>query len=109
MTLNDPVYVESAQAMSRKILAKGGATTAERVTFAIRESLVREPRPAEIERLTALYESVLTDYQAKAEMAAKIAQEPLGPLPAGSNLPEHAAWTVVSNVILNLDEVFMKR
>ena len=58
---------------------------------------------------STLYESVLTDYQAKAEMAAKIAQEPLGPLPAGSNFPEHAAWTVVSNVILNLDEVFMKR
>ena len=109
VTLNDPVYVESAQAMSRKILAKGGATTAERVTFAIRESLAREPRPAEIDRITALYQAVLTDYQANAEMAAKIAQEPLGPLPAGSNLPEHAAWTVVSNVILNLDEVFMKR
>lgn len=109
VTLNDPVYVESAQALGRKILARGGATTADRVSFAIRECLVREPRPAEIERLRALYESVLTDYQAKAEMAAKIAQEPLGPLPAGSNFPEHAAWTVVSNVILNLDEVFMKR
>jgi invasion protein IalB len=42
-------------------------------------------------------------------MAAKLAQDPLGPLPEGTNLPEHAAWTVVCNVILNLDEVFMKR
>ena len=62
-----------------------------------------------MERLAALYESTLADYTATPEMAAKMAQEPLGPLPAGSNLPEHAAWTVVSNVILNLDEVFMKR
>lgn len=109
VTLNDPVYVESAQALGRKILAKGGSTLPERITFAIRESLARDPRPAEIGRLGALYESALADYQANPAMAARIAQEPLGVLPAGSNLPEHAAWTVVSNVILNLDEVFMKR
>lgn len=109
VTLNDPVYVEAAQALGRKIVAKGGADLPQRLAFAIRESLAREPRPAEVERLAALYESSLADYTAKPEMAAQLAQEPLGPLPAGSNLPEHAAWTVVSNVILNLDEVFMKR
>jgi len=109
VTLNDPVYVEAAQALARKIVARGGADLPQRITFAIRESLAREPRPAEVERLAALYESSLADYTAKPEMAAQLAQEPLGPLPEGSNLPEHAAWTVVSNVILNLDEVFMKR
>lgn len=109
VTLNDPVYVEAAQALGRKIVAKGGSDLPQRITFAIRESLAREPRPAEVERLAALYESSLADYTAKPEMAAQLAQEPLGPLPEGSNLPEHAAWTIVSNVILNLDEVFMKR
>ena len=109
VTLNDPVYVEAAQALGSKIVAKGGADLPQRLAFAIRESLAREPRPSEVERLAALYESTLADYTATPEMAAKMAQEPLGPLPAGSNLPEHAAWTVVSNVILNLDEVFMKR
>ena len=109
VTLNDPVYVEAAQALGRRIVAKGGTDLPQRLTFAIRESLAREPRPAELERLAALYESSLADYTAKPEMAAQLSQEPLGPLPEGSNLPEHAAWTVVSNVILNLDEVFMKR
>jgi len=109
VTLNDPVYVEAAQALGREAIARGGATLPERITFAIRLSLAREPRPAEIDRLAALYESSLTDYAAAPEMAARLAQEPLGPLPQGSNLAEHAAWTVVSNVILNLDEVFMKR
>jgi hypothetical protein len=38
-----------------------------------------------------------------------MATEPLGPLPAGVAADELAAWTVISNVILNLDELFMKR
>jgi len=109
VTLNDPVYVEAAQALGRKIVANGGTDLSQRLTYAIRESLARDPRPAEVERLAALYESALADYTASPEMAAKLAQDPLGPLPEGTNLPEHAAWTVVCNVILNLDEVFMKR
>lgn len=109
VTLNDPVYVEAAQSLGRRIVAKGGSDPSQRITFAIRESLSREPRPAEVERLVSLFQTSLADYVAAPEMAARLAQEPLGPLPEGSNLAEHAAWTVVSNVILNLDEVFMKR
>jgi hypothetical protein len=33
----------------------------------------------------------------------------LGPLPEGMDVADAAAWTVVANVILNLDEMFMKR
>ena len=38
-----------------------------------------------------------------------MATEPRGELPAGADAAEYAAWTVVANVILNLDEMFMKR
>ena len=38
-----------------------------------------------------------------------MATEPLGPVPAGSDVAELAAWSVVGNVLLNLDEMFMKR
>ena len=41
--------------------------------------------------------------------AKKMATEPLGPAPAGSDLPDLAAWTVVANVLLNLDETLMRR
>ena len=34
---------------------------------------------------------------------------PLGPVPEGSDVVDLAAWTVVGNVLLNLDEMFMKR
>jgi hypothetical protein len=34
---------------------------------------------------------------------------PLGALPAGYDVSELAAWTVVANVVLNLDGVLSKR
>ena len=109
VTLNDPVYVEAAQALARKITAEGGDSIEDKATFAIRTALLREPGDKEIERLSAFYKMALEDYSAIPEEAKKMAEKPLGELPKGANIPEHAAWTVVSNVILNLDEIFMKR
>ncbi|NLT71071.1 MAG: DUF1553 domain-containing protein [Verrucomicrobiaceae bacterium] len=109
VTLNDPVYVEAAQAFGRRILKNGGTTLSDRLTYAIRESLARDPRPAEVERLATLYETSHADYTAHPEEAARIAEEPLGPVPDRKQLSAYAAWTVVANVILNLDEIFMKR
>jgi hypothetical protein len=38
-----------------------------------------------------------------------MATDPVGPAPEGQDVAELAAWTVVSNVLLNLDEMLMKR
>jgi hypothetical protein len=37
-----------------------------------------------------------------------MATEPLGALPEGFDATELAAWTVVANAILNLDEFLMR-
>jgi mono/diheme cytochrome c family protein len=109
VTLNDPVYVEAAQAFARKIAASGGASTTEKVAFAFQVGLARPPQPAEAVRLAKLFDQSLAEFQRDAEAAKKMATEPLGAAPDGVNLAELAAWTVVSNVLLNLDEMFMKR
>ena len=41
--------------------------------------------------------------------AQSLATDPIGPLPDESRIVEVAAWTSVCNVLLNLDEVLMKR
>jgi len=41
--------------------------------------------------------------------ATALATDPLGPLPAGMDATDLAAWTTVANVLLNLDETLMKR
>ena len=109
VTLNDPVYVEAAQALARRIVAQAGQGTDERAAFALRLALSRPPKPQQIEQLTSLYHSELEHYRQDANAAAQMATDPLGPLPAGYDPAELAAWTVVSNVILNLDGVLTKR
>jgi Protein of unknown function (DUF1553)/Protein of unknown function (DUF1549)/Planctomycete cytochrome C len=108
VTLNDPVYIEAAQSLARKIVA-GGASPQERASLAFRTCLARAPHNDEGQRLLALYEQALADFQADSESAKKMATDPLGAAPEGANIAELAAWTVVSNVLLNLDEMLMKR
>jgi len=109
VTLNDPVYVEAAQALGRKMNAEGGETVEGKIAFGLRQALLREPGDAEVALLSTLYHETRADYVARPEDAKTLAENPLGPIPEGSDPIDLAAWTVVSNVILNLDEMFMKR
>jgi hypothetical protein len=90
-------------------VADGGATTRDRLVYGFRTCTSRPPRDDELARLSGLYEQALAKLQPQPEQARKLATEPLGPAPAGTNVAELAAWTMVGNVLLNLDEMLMKR
>jgi hypothetical protein len=113
VTLNDPVYVEAAQGLARRMIKEGGSTAADRAARGFRLVLTRHPTPPEIDRLVALHDEAAAAYRADATAAKQMATDPLGAPPAdlGLDTPEKladlAAWTVVANVILNLDETFM--
>ena len=108
VTLNDPVYMEAAQGLARRMTAGGGdAKTIARRGFQLCTS--RVPEKAELSSLVALHERTRERFAADEQKARDVATKPLGEPPAGTNLPELAAWTVVANVLLNLDEVLMKR
>ncbi|MEX2186141.1 MAG: PSD1 and planctomycete cytochrome C domain-containing protein [Pirellulales bacterium] len=109
VTLNDPVYVEAAQALARRIVREGGATAEDRASFGLRICLLRDGKPAEVARLAQLYERSRSRFANSPDEAKRLATDPLGPLPAGMVDGELAAWTVVANVLLNLDETLMKR
>ncbi len=108
VTLNDPVYVEAAQALARRIVKEGGSTIEERACFGLKLCLCRPPQPEQVKQVMALFESEREHYRKDAKAALAMATEPLGPLPAGMDAAELAAWTVVANVLLNLDAVLMK-
>ncbi len=109
VTLNDPVYVEAAQALARRMLQDGGATDESKLRYGFRLCLTRRPSGAEVTRLVELFQKARKDFSANPKEALKMATDPLGPLPAGMDTIDLAAWTVVSNVLLNLDEMFAKR
>jgi hypothetical protein len=108
VTLNDPVYIEAAQALARR-LASADATPEGRARHGFRLCLARPPSDAELERLMALFESAHDRYKADLDLARRMATEPIGALPEGADMASMAAWTVVGNVLLNLDETQMKR
>ncbi|MBL8798349.1 MAG: DUF1553 domain-containing protein, partial [Planctomycetia bacterium] len=109
VTLNDPCYVEAAQALARKTVKDGGPTVESKVKFAFQQCLTRPPQEQETKRLMTLFEQTREKFSKNPKEATVLATEPLGPLPAGADPAEMAAWTVVGNVLLNLDEMFLKR
>ncbi|MCH8921609.1 MAG: PSD1 domain-containing protein [Planctomycetes bacterium] len=109
VTLNDPVFVEAAQALARRMVAEGGKTVDERTVYGFRLCLARAPSKAEQASLMRLYEKALARYAIDEPNAKLIATNPLGPAPKGVDIKQLAAWTVVGNVLLNLDEVIAKR
>jgi hypothetical protein len=108
VTMNDPVFVECAQALGRRIVREGGNDTESRMRYALQLCLCRPPEEAQVKALTGLYKDELATYRADPEGALKLATQPLGPLPAGADAAEMAAWMVVANVLLNLDAVLTK-
>ena len=109
VTLNDVVYVEAAQALARRTVKEGGATPAERAAYLFKACLVRPAQAEEVQRLVKLFEEAKGTYAKDPTKAMQMATIPLGPVPTGMDLGELAAWTVVGNVVLNLDETLMKR
>jgi hypothetical protein len=109
VTLNDPCYVEAAQALARRMVKDGGDKVEKRVTYGFRLCLTRPPREVEVRKLTELYEKARVQFAKDPKDALQMATQPLGPLPFGMDAVDLAAWTVVGNVLLNLDETVNKR
>ena len=109
MTLNDPVYVEAAQALARRIDQQGGESALEKATYAFRSCLARHPSDLELQRVVELFERLKTDYAETPEEAKLMATSELGEASESADIIDLAAWTVVSNVLLNLDETLVKR
>jgi hypothetical protein len=111
VALNEPIFVECAQSLARKTLAEGGATDADRVTYAFRRVLARPPEADERQELLALLDKErrrLAEGWLKPAEIATGADAPPKDLPAGATPTQLAAYTVVSRVLLNLDETITK-
>jgi len=107
-TLNDPAFVEAAQVMARRVTTLVGADPAKRAIYAFRTCVAREPRAHELERLVALYQDELARFRKDLKAAEEMAFGKDAKAPEGFDVCELAAWTVVANVLLNLDETITK-
>jgi hypothetical protein len=103
-TLNEPLFVEAAQALALKTLTEGGPTDESRLNYAARRVLSRVPTKDESNVLLGLLEKEQQRFSdGKHDPTAF---EPA--VPAGVQPAQAAAWTAVSRVLLNLDEAITK-
>ena len=107
--LNDPVYVECAQALAKRMLTEGGAIAEQRAAFGLRVCLSREPKAGEATQLASLAEKELNRYKEDSDSATKLVKFTGTGEKETADCAELAAWTVVANVLLNLDEFVMKQ
>ena len=102
--MNDVQHVEAARSLAERMLTQGGKTAADRIAFAFRVVLARAPEPMETEVLERQLAAHSLKYNQDPELAKKLIangeSKPNAPLPP----PELAAYTMVANALLNLDE-----
>jgi hypothetical protein len=86
------------------------ATAQHRATYAFRLVLARKPLPAELDHVVELYRENLDRYRHDAASAKAMASTGLATItgPGHPDDAELAAWTVVANVLMNLDETVTK-
>ncbi|HSZ57642.1 MAG TPA: PSD1 and planctomycete cytochrome C domain-containing protein [Tepidisphaeraceae bacterium] len=111
VTLNEPMFVECAQALAKKTIENGGATDPDRIAYAFRTVLARPPTDAESKELLRLFnterERFAEGFLNPSEVATGNPQVPRD-LPPSITPTQWAAYTVVSRVLLNLDEAITK-
>ena len=101
--LNDPVFVECAQTLARRVLKEAPAETNARIRRAFLLCLSREPDAFEMARLTQLHGQLLTLYESDADAAQQMCGQE-SPADGANALADSAAWTALCRALMNLDE-----
>jgi hypothetical protein len=106
--MNDEQYVEAARHLAERMIRKGGTTPAERIEFGFRLATSRQPTADEVRIFQKLYEAQTAAYAKNEQEAVKLIGVGESPRDTSLDARELAAWTMVANVILNLDETVTK-
>jgi hypothetical protein len=106
--MNDPVYAEAARVFGQRILREGGGTLESRVEYAFRICLGRPPTAPERAVLENAFRRHLKTFEVDRIAASKLIHVGASAPPVELDICELAAWTVIGNTLLNLDETINK-
>jgi hypothetical protein len=108
LLLNETQYVEASRALAERTLREGGAQPEDRLTYMFRLATARKPDAKEMAELLAAYKDHLATYSRDVKAAKELIAVGETRPDEKLNPSELAAWTMVANLILNLDEVINK-
>ena len=108
VTLNDPQFIEAARYLAQRVVKEGGSTAVDRVEFVARRLLARPLDADETRLVLASLQDLLAHYTPRPDDAKQL-------IAVGESKPDSAlapnqlaAWTMLVNELLNLDEELNK-
>jgi hypothetical protein len=107
VTLNDPQFVEAARALAQRLI-KSEKEAAARINLAYRLATSREATSKEIKILKSLLADQRKRFAADPESAKKFLAVGESKRDESIDSVEHAAWAVIAQMILNLDETLTR-
>jgi hypothetical protein len=108
LMLNDPQYFEAARHLGYRMLREGGTNDTERDGYGFRLATARPPTGNEADALADTLVAQRAHYAADPDAAKKAIAVGESPVPDDVAPAELAAYTMMANLILNLDEVVTK-
>jgi hypothetical protein len=102
--MNDVQHFEAARALAERVLADGGGTTESRIAYLYRLVLSRKPDAEEIGLVAAALEKQRAIFSADLPAARKVVQTGESKPRGVASVVDTAAWTMIANLVLNLDE-----
>jgi len=108
VTLNDVQFIEAARFLAQSALKDGGPTDASKIDFIARRLLARPFRADEMKVVQASLGDLLANYKAHPDDASKLINVGESRPDASLYAPTLAAWTMLVNELMNLDEVLNK-
>jgi cytochrome c553 len=108
VTLNDPQFVEAARVLAQKAIQQGGEKTEQKIDYIARRLLARPFTPEESKVVQGSLADLLAEYKAKPEEAKKLIADGETKADPRIDPSELAAWTMLTNELMNLDEVLNK-
>ena len=104
--LNDPAYVEMAQAFAQRIVNDDEQLNdRQRAEYAFQLAVSRKPTADELEPLLQIVRSQRLRLSKDKQAARELVREEYGD---SKKLVELATWFYVANILLNLDETITK-
>ncbi len=106
--MNDEQFIEASRGLAQRVMKEGGPSDEERAVYAFRLATARRPDNEELAVLLDVYRASLQRYEKDREAAGQLVS-------VGESRPDEsldtsrlAAWTMVANMLLNLDETLTK-
>jgi hypothetical protein len=106
--MNDEQFVEAARHLATRMMTEAGPDASDRVVFAFRLATARAPHEEETRILLDLYRAHREEYRNDSKAALELVTVGASQYDETLDVAELAAWTMVANTILNLNESITK-